>query len=188
MRFGGFDADEEERRDIACGLAFGDELENLAFAKRENVILLVDAGTIGGKYGSGDAWANVNLAAGDLAEGMEEIAGSLRFEDIAGDAGFERVGDVHVFAVLGEENDLGIGAGFLDFACGVEAVLRGHADIHHDDVRSQCAAEFERLETIGSFTNDEKAFPFEQRPETLSDEGVIIHEKNASGHVSPRKS
>ena len=66
--------------------------------------------------------------------GVNEVAGSLGFENICGDTGFERVGDVHVLGVLAEKDDLHLRKELVHLASDIEPVLRGHADIHDNDV------------------------------------------------------
>src|SRR5690349_25142337 len=87
MGFGGFDANKKKRSNITSGLAFRDELQNLALAQRQDVVLLVDARTISREDGAGNSRTDIDLTSRDLPNGVNEVTGSLGFENVTGNAG-----------------------------------------------------------------------------------------------------
>ena len=99
MSFGGVDADAEDGGDFLVAFAFGEELEDFAFARGKT-------GTVGfGRvvariYGRGDAKGEVRLVLAEGVDGGEENTVGVVFEDIAAGAGFddltnEFIGFVH---------------------------------------------------------------------------------------------
>ena len=77
MGFGGLDADEEKRGDIPGGFAFGDELQDLAFAEREGIGLVVGLCFVRSEDGSGDIRTVINLSGRDLVDSVNEVARGL---------------------------------------------------------------------------------------------------------------
>jgi len=49
-------------------------------------------------------------------------------------------------------------AEFCEFACGIEAILGRHTDVHHDNVRRKRPDLLDSLKSIGGFAHDGEAF------------------------------
>ena len=146
------------RGNIASGFALGDQLQDLTFTKREGIRFVVGLCFVGGQDRSGNIRAVVHLSGRDLMNGVDEVAGSLGFENICGDTCFERVGDVHVLGMLAEKDDLHLRKKLVDLTSDIEPVLRGHADIHDNDVRRQGTDFLHGFETVRGFADDGETF------------------------------
>ena len=70
----------------------------------------------------------------------------------------------------------------------MQSVNLGHREVHHDDVREERARQLDRLSAAARFTGDDDVgLVFEDAPETLPHEGMIVGQEDANrfrGHVS----
>jgi hypothetical protein len=84
---------------------------------------------------AGDGAGEGRAALMDVADGVEELAFGLRFEEIAAGPGLERAKDDFAILMLGEHDDLEIGQRFLQFTHAIDAGHFRQLDVHEDDVR-----------------------------------------------------
>jgi len=184
--FGGVDADAEDVGDFLVAFAFGEKLEDFAFARGK-------AGTVrlGRVFarvgGGGDAKGEIGLVLAEGVDGGEENAASVVFEDIAAGAGFNDLANEFIGFVHGEDQDLRAGRGFMNAAGGVHAVEKRHADIENGDVGFEFGGFFNGIAAINGFGADVPVIAgFEEGAQTGANDGVVIRDQNAKGgHREP---
>jgi hypothetical protein len=110
------------------------------------------------------------------------------FEQESAGAGAERLVDVFVQVVGGEDDD--VAWQFRDDAAGrLEAVHHRHPNVHQHHVRDELTAEHDRLQAVlGLADDDEPALAVQQRDQTGADECLIVGDEDAdrpgAGHLS----
>src|SRR5882762_5697608 len=124
-------------------------------------------GIVGGQDGAGDAGTQVDLAAQNLLNGMNQFSGNLALQDVALDASTEGGGNVLGFIVLGQENGFDLGTTFGEFAGRFHAVERGHADIHYYNVGRKRFGVLDSFASVGSFRDYLQTFALEQGLDAL---------------------
>ena len=187
--FGGVDGDAKEGGDFLVALAFCEELENFAFARRET-----GAGSTGGIGGSGggirriggagDAGGEVGLVVTDGIDSGEEDAVSVVLEDVATGAGFDHLLNEVVGFVHGEDEDFGVRRGGVNAAGGLNPIEERHADVEDRDIGLEFGGFFDRIATVGGFGAD---FPtgatLKESAEAGANDGMIIRDKDTkNGH------
>jgi hypothetical protein len=178
--FGGVDAYVEERGDFFVAFAFGEELEDFAFARgKAGAGRLGSVGGVRCGGGFGDAGGEEGLVLAESVDGVEEDAIGFVFEDVAAGAGFDDLLDEVVGLVHGEDENFGGGRGFADMAGGFDAVEERHADVEDGDVRFVLRGFFDGVATVGGFgANLPAGSRFEESAEASADDGVIIRDQN----------
>jgi len=181
VSFGGVDADAEDVGDFLVAFAFGEELEDFAFARGK-------AGTVrfGRVFarlgGRGDAKGEVGLVVAEGVDGGEEDAVSVVLEDIAAGAGFNDLMHEFVGFVHGEDQDLRAGRSFMNAAGGVHAVEERHTDIENSDIGFEFGGFFDGITAIHGFGADMPAIAgFEEGAQAGANDGVIIRDQDAKG-------
>src|SRR5258707_4037838 len=131
------------------------------------------------------AGTQISLAAGNLADGEQQIAGNLVFQHVSLDACFHSFGDVLTFFVLGQENGLDLWRRSAHFPCGIQSIQYGHTDVHYRDVRLKGSGKTKGLLPIGYVGNNLKPLTLQQGLEALANEDVVISKQDAKWHVKP---
>jgi hypothetical protein len=182
MGFGRVDTDTEEGGDFLIGLAFGEKLENLAFARGEAGTRGARSiqGGIGGVAGGGDAGGEIGLVLTKGVDGGEEDAVGVVFEDVTAGAG---VNDLlnEVFGFMhGEDEDFGIGRGFVNAASGLDAVEERHADVEDGDMWLEFGGFFDGIAAVSRLSaNFPAGMGLEEGAEAGANNGVVIGDEDA---------
>src|SRR5581483_10035303 len=88
--------------------------------------------------------------------------------------------DVLVEVEGGENEDARARSRCVEPAGCVDAVELGHADVHDDDVGVELTGEAQRFASVGGFADDlDVALQFEDEPEALPYEGLVVGEQDA---------
>src|SRR5208283_5305352 len=187
MSFGGVDADAEEVGDLLVALAFGEELEDLAFARSEaGTRAFCWIGGIGSEiFGSddrGDAEGEVGLFLADGINSGEEDAAGVIFQDVAASSGFDDLLNELVGFMHGEDKDLGVGRGLANAAGGVHAIQKGHANIEDGDIGLEPGGFFDGVAAVNGFGANLPALArFQESAQAGTNDGVIIRDQDAKG-------
>jgi hypothetical protein len=130
MALHGLLADEELRRDVGVRHAVGEQLQDLALAHGEHVVLLA-----AGQELRHQRRVDVALTPRHLLDRAQQRCVRGLLEDVALRAGVEAARQQAALAVGGEDED-GAVRHLLGQQLGrLEAVHAGHADVHDHDVR-----------------------------------------------------
>jgi hypothetical protein len=171
--FGGVDADVEERGDFLVALAFGEKLENFAFAGSE-----AGAGGFGGIGDIGDASGEIRLVLTEGVNGGQENTVGFVLEDVSTSASFDDLLNEFIGLVHGENEDFGFGERFVNAASRLDTVQQGHANIEDENIGLEFGGFFDGFAAVGCFRADFPPFVrFEQRAEAGADDGVVIRDK-----------
>ncbi len=184
MGFDGFDADVEVAGDFLGGFAIGNELEMLAFARREQVERgrgLARGGLEAFGIEAGDDGGIAIDAIGESgADGADQFFIGGIFSDEAQGACAEHFHGHVAVGVGGKADDFDRGVHGEGLSCGVDAIEIGHADIHDDDIGEQPADEFDGVLAGGGFADDgEAGLGGEQGAQSGSHDGVVVDQKDA---------
>jgi hypothetical protein len=116
----------------------------------------------------------------DEGDRSDEFGGGGVFEEVAGCAVLQGLGDVFGVVEGGEDEDFGVGKSRDDRFGGRNAVHDGHSDVHEDDIGFEGCEEVDRLFAVFGFTDDlEVGFGFEEGAESSTDERLIVYEKDS---------
>lgn len=181
--FDGFDAEVEHFGDLTGALAFADEAEDFEFAVAE----AVDGGGPDVGVGLGkvtenflpDIVADEDFAGEDLPHGPDDVFGDFLLHDVAVGPGAKGAFGVEVFIVHGNDED-GEGSEFgADGLGDVDAVAALEGDVEEDEVGGGFAEEGQEFGAGAGFTADfEVGFLFEEDPDALPDNGMVVHDDN----------
>ena len=182
MGFGGVYGDAEEGGDFFVGFAFGEELQDFAFAGSE-----ARTGRLRGVGGGGIVVARGRNARGEVRfvvasgiDGGQEHAVGIIFEDVTASAGLDDLLNEVVGFVHGEDQDFGGGRSGANLASGFDAVEQRHADIEDRYVGFEFAGFVDSIAAVGGFGAD---FPagarFQESAETGTYDGMIISDQDA---------
>jgi hypothetical protein len=190
MGFDRVDTEIQEIGDVFVGFAFGDELEDFAFARSEEIVGVF--GTAAFEFADviveenfADGWAEERLAAGDGMDGFDEVGFGGVFQEVAFSAGFEGAEDVAFVGMHAEHDDGDFGIGLRDLESSFDAVEVGHADVHDDYFGFQRFCEHDGFSSVVGFADDHKIeLLLDKQAEAAADELVIIGEQYADfSHV-----
>ena len=182
MGFRSVNADMEEGGDFLVGFAFGEKLEDFAFAGSEAE---AGAGGIGGREivgrgRGGDARGEIGFVVADSIDSGEENAISIVLENVAACAGFDDLVNEVVRFMHGEDEDFCGGGSGTNAASGFDAVKKRHADIEDGDVWLELGGFLDGVAAIGRFGADLPAgAQFKKSAETGANDGMIIRNQNA---------
>src|ERR1700686_1820241 len=85
--------------------------------------------------------------------------------------------------MLSDEQHFQPGSLLLDQPAGFNTIHSWHSNIEHYDIGLQTADLFQGFNTIRRFAHDfPLGPPFQQSPQPLPDNGMIIHQQNANRH------
>ena len=124
-------------------------------------------------------------AASPFATPREEVdqpAGRLGLEQVAGRAAADRGEEVLLGPGGGEHDDLALRSGLADSGEGGEAVHSGHGEVEQHEVGRELRCLLERLRAVGRLADDGEPVLGEQRAERLPGERVVVDEEDADGH------
>jgi len=185
MGFDGVEAEAELGGDFLVAIAFGEELVEVAFAFGEQIEAIVGGGVEDGLVEeSADGGTEEAVAAGDGEDGFDEFGFEAILEDIAASAFPDGAEDVAFVGVHAEHEDGDGGVEAMQLGEGFEAVEALHADVEEDKVGEVFAGEIDGFGAGAGFSDDEEGgVGFEDAADALADEGVIVGEKDAVGHL-----
>ena len=125
--------------DVAVREAVGEELEDLALARREHVALV-----LAGEELRHQRRVDVALAGGDLLDRAHERLVRRLLEDVALRARLEPAAEQRALRVRGEDQHLRLGELLGEELRRLEPVHAGHADVHDHDVRLAAEGQLDR--------------------------------------------
>jgi len=160
--FGSVDADSEEIGNVLVAFAFGEQLKNFAFARREAMARgLGGIGAVGVGHFSGRGYTQreVRFVLAKGIDGCEQDAVGIIFENVATSTGFDDLLNEVVGFMHGKNQNLGTGGDFSYAARGFHAVQEGHADIKDGDIRLMFSGLIDGVATVGSFGADLPGIP-----------------------------
>jgi len=183
--FDGVEAEAELSGDLLIAIAFGEELVDVAFTFGEQIEAIVRGGVEDGlEEESADGRAEETLAAGDGEDGFDEFGFEAILEDIAASAFADGAEDVAFVGVHAEHEDGDGGVEAMQLGEGFEAVEALHADVEEDEIGGILTSEFDGFGAGAGFGDDEEGgMGFEDAADALADEGVIVGEEDAVGHL-----
>ncbi len=184
MGFGGVYADAEEIGYFFVGFAFGEELENFAFAgSQARACGSVAIGRIDGEIvvaGGRDAGGEVRFMMAGGVNGGEEDAVGFVFENVASGAGLDDLMNEIIGFVHGEDEDFGGRRGGADTASGFDTVEERHADVKDGDVGFEFGGFVYGFAAIRGFGYDFPATArFKERTEASADDRMVIGDQDA---------
>ena len=186
MGFDGVDAEIEEVGDFFVGFAFGDELEDFAFAGGEEVVRIFAACAfqfldVVVEEDAADGRAEEGFTFGDAVDGADEIGFGGIFEQVAAGAGFEGAEDVGFVGIHAEDDDRSFRIAVGNLFGGFDAVEVGHADVEYGDVGFELGGLRDGLTAVFGFADDgEFGLLFDEQTEAATDEGVVVGEQDAN--------
>src|SRR3990172_3983477 len=137
-----------------------------------------------GQQGAGQSGVDVQVAARDGADGVDQLrlGGALR--DVSRRAGADRLAQQALVFVSGEDQDASIGQQFLQPPRRLDASAgTGHADVHQHDVRAQHARQAHGLVAIGCLADDlQIGLGIQERAQARAQDAVIIRDENPNRH------
>ncbi len=77
MRFSRFDTDTQNAGSIFRGFSFGNQLQHLTLADRQGIRWPIGFGPVGFHHRARNSRAKIELTAGDLLDGMDEVTCNL---------------------------------------------------------------------------------------------------------------
>jgi len=98
------------------------------------------------------------FTAGGGANGLDEFVGGNVFEQIANSAGPQAIEDQLVVIESGDDDDPCGRVGGQQAARGGNAIERGHAQVHQDDVRLESVGRGQRLQAIAGLADNLQIF------------------------------
>src|SRR5579862_292963 len=135
---------------------------------------------------AGDGRGEQRLAGAGRADGAGQLLTGGVLEQEAAGSGFHGVVDVLVKVEGGQHEDLGPAAGLGELGGGLDPVESGHADVHQDDVRVQSARLGQCLASVpGLARHAEIWFGFQQHPQALADQVLVVGDQDADHVGSP---
>jgi hypothetical protein len=174
-------ADAQLRGDVLGGTALGDELQHLPLAHREPI---GPAGCgIGLCHGARDAGAQVHLATAHPLDRPHQVACCLVLEDVTLHPAAERFGDVLRVIVLCQHDEPHLRAAVSQLEGGVEPIEERHADVHDGHIGYFAAHETHGFAAVRGFSGHDESCTFEQFPQSLPHEHVVVGEHQADGHA-----
>lgn len=184
MGFGRVDADAEKIGDFLVGLAFGEELEDFAFAGSDaRAGGLGRDGVRGGEFvgASGrNAGGKVGLMLAGGVNGGEEDAVGFVFEDVAASAGMDNSLNEVVGFVHGENEDFCGRRDRANAAGGIDAIEERHADVQDGDIGFEFAGFVDGVASIGGLgAHFPSGAGFEESAKTGANDGMVIRDQDA---------
>src|SRR6266568_2681972 len=184
VRLDGLDGEVKLLRDLLAGAPLGDELQDLALARREEVehARLAHPPQVRVHDVLRDAGRQVRFASRDRLEGELELRDIGPLEEITRGAGAQRLRHVLFSGVHREDQHAGAGGLFGDAGRRLEAVETGHGDVHDDDIGAVAAGELEGFAPVRRLRDhlDPADLP-QHRADALANEGVVLREQDAQG-------
>src|SRR5919108_4613161 len=142
-------ADEELRSHVLIRHAVSEQLEDLALAAGEHLVLV-----LAGQEGRHQRGVDVALARRDLLDRPQERLVRRFLEDVALRAGLEPATEQRPLAVGGEDEDGRLGQLLVEDLRGLEPVHAGHADVHDHDVGPAALGQRDRARPVGRLADD----------------------------------
>src|SRR5271166_698508 len=184
--------DVEQARNLLVALAFGKQLDDLAFARTE---------ATPGWWCCFLSTSPTQMAQDHLRSGMREEGSSLqkgfhrgneipfgiRLEDVTTGPRAQRLFDEFFRGVHGEDQDSGMGRGFKNLCSGIEPVEFGHADVEDGNLGAAVRSHGHSLSPVARFTD---YFPFgmglQQGAQPATDDSVIVSNQDGNSfHTAP---
>lgn len=179
----GFDAEVKALGDLAGGEAVADHVKHFQFSiaqvieGRHRAFFFASDQAHHGLFG--DAGAEVDFAAEDLADGDHDFFGGGNLHQIAMGSGLEGAHGVEVFVMHGEHEHFQVWKMNAQILEDFDAVGAGEGDIEDDNVRIEFA---NLLQSDGPFaggTDDAQVVLFvDQVGDALEDERMIVDQVN----------
>jgi hypothetical protein len=130
-----------------------------------------------------DFGTEVNAAGKDGADGVDELAGGVDFEDVPGDAGLEGFVDEVGFGVGGQDDDFDVGVGCVDGAGQIDAAEAGHLDIGDDDVGLELFGGLAGgVAGVGLADDFEVGLLLEEEAEAVADDLMVVNQEDSGAH------
>ncbi len=126
-----------------------------------------------------DLRAQVEVAALDLLDGLQQLGRGRALEQVAADAGLERAEDVLLVGVHGEDDHLRLREEAAELTRRLDAVQERHRDVHDDDVREGAAGLLDRLlAVLGGADDGDPLMRLEQGENAFADDRVIVGQQH----------
>ena len=105
---------------------------------------------------------------------MNQVAAGFGFDHISGDAGLERVQDIMLVRVHGEQDYFHLGLFAEDFPRGIDAVNQGHGQVEDRHLRMSFFGQPYGVRPVRSLGNHREALLLEQRLQSLADNFMVV--------------
>jgi hypothetical protein len=193
IRVHGLRSDAEGGGDLPIGVPFGDELQDLPLAVGERHPLYRHR-TFGGEVAlddhARDLGAQVEVAALDRADRLQQLGGGGLLEEVAPRARLQGPQDVGLIGIHREDDDLRLRKEPAELARRLDPVQERHRDVHDDDVGEGAPRLLDRLvPVLGGADDGDVVLLLQQRQQSLAHDRVIVGEEypGALAHgVPPR--
>lgn len=179
---GRFDAQLQKGGDILGAFSFGEQLDDLAFARGESFLVERSpvAAEVGTQSGLIEARREVSRVTLNLFDGADEFAASVGLENQSFCAELECGFRGLIGVIDGEKENFCFGVGAEDFASGIESVQIGHSDVEGDKVWFQLLDFLNGVSAVDGFGADlPSGVRFNERTNSLAHDLVIIGNQNA---------
>jgi hypothetical protein len=114
---------------------------------------------------------------------VHEPGGWRVLEQEATRAGAQRVEDVLVLVVAGDDQHARVGARRAQAAGRLDSVDRGHAHVHQHDLRTQPERERDGLRAVGRVGHDVDVVVGRQhRPQATAQQPLIVRDQDREAH------
>ena len=111
---------------------------------------------------------------------LGQIVGGGLFEQKSHRADRDRLLDVRVIAVRGENEHLGAGNGFANLPRGFQPIEQRHRDVHHDHRGAKFLGQCHRLAAGLRFADHlDIGFGLQQLPKPLADDHVVFSQQDS---------
>ena len=149
-----------------------------------------------------DARTEVVAAGGGRLQGPAQLVEEIGLEHVSRSARLERLLDDVLVRVHGQDNHLDVRVLLDDLPSGLDAIEIGHGYIHDDHIGGELLGEAHRRLTVFRFANHlhgapqrgilrwgpHTALTFDQRPQPLAHDRVIIGDDDSHNNVPPHRS
>ena len=185
MGVSGLRADAEDgRRFLGC-LALRDELKDLPFPGSERIGRRFGLGEERINHGPRDSRAQVRPSSTDVPNRLHQVPGGPGFQNITGHMGLERLQNVSIFRVHGQEYHFGPSTTLVDFAGRIEPVEQRHRQVEDNDVRLKLLCQPQSLPAVRGLPDHLEPFALHQGLQALPDDHMIIGQHNPKRHGLP---
>jgi hypothetical protein len=114
---------------------------------------------------------------------MDQVPRHLAFQHVAPYSGLQSFGDILLFIVAGQENDLGFRRAFPKLPRCLNPIQDGHAGIDDSNIELELGGKVQQFVSVTGLADNLESFSFQKALYPFPNDGVIVGEQYANGHV-----
>src|SRR2546426_1608296 len=132
----------------------------------------------------GERRTQIAPASHDFTYCQDQFIGTRAFEHVACGTVSQRLEHIRLITVHGQDNDPGFGGALHHLTQSSEAVDAWHHEIEQEHIRPHPVGQLHHFRRVSSFANEnEIRLLFQQDPQALADEVMVISQKNTDAHT-----